>query len=431
MLPTPTLPAIAHDRPVCVAFSGGLDSTALLHALANARAIRANGLRALHVHHGLQAQANAWAEHCREVCRALHVPLDVLSVQVIERGDGLEAAARRARYEAIAAALKPDEVLVTAHHRDDQAETFLLRALRGSGVDGLAAMRDWRRFARGWHWRPWLAQPRARLLAYAQAHGLRWIEDPSNADSDLDRNFLRNEIMPLLRRRWPHAAASFARSAALATATADLLTSEDAMALAMAATLDAHTLSVAALLPLLAERRARVLRHWIGTLKLPPLPAEGVARMESYLLRARADAQPRFAWNGVAVQRWRDLLHAGRERPALPAQWREPWDGRLPLLLPGGGELRLEGANALPVPMFAHARHGGERIHLPSREHSHALKHVLQDLGVPPWVRVRLPLLSTAAGSLQAAGDLVYAHDLDQWLRRHGARLLWRDGTAD
>ncbi|HZW19607.1 MAG TPA: tRNA lysidine(34) synthetase TilS [Luteimonas sp.] len=417
-------------RGVLVGLSGGLDSVALLHLLSTQPRIRGAGLRALHVHHGLQPAADDWAAHCRAVCEALDVPLQVVRVDVArDTGSGLEAAARSARRAAFADALREGEVLALAHHRDDQAETFLLRALRASGPDGLAAMRPWQRFGSGWLWRPLLAVPRAGLLAHARAHGLPWIEDPSNDDTAHDRNFLRHRVLPLLRERWPAADAALARSAALAAEAGDLLADEDASALDAARTPDPYTLSVTALAALPRARRARVLRRWVDALGLPPLPAQGVARIECDLLAAAADAGAMFEWQGCTVRRWRGLLHAGALPDPLPSTWRVAWDGRTPLALPGGGSLRLEGADGFETPLFAHARGGGERIRLPGRAHSHALKHVLQDLGVPPWRRGRLPLLSDADGRVQAAGDLVASATFDAWLRARGARLAWRDAA--
>lgn len=422
------LPAGHREAPLLVAFSGGLDSTVLLHRLALDPATRRHGLRAAHVHHGLHPHAEAWATHCQRFCDTLGVPLRVLRVHVDRgSGEGLEAAARRARYAAIRDVLTPGEVLATAHHRDDQAETFLLRALRASGPDGLAAMQAWRAFAPGWHWRPLLDTPRDALHAYARQHDLGWVEDPGNRDLDQDRNFLRQRVLPLLRERWPRADAAFARSAGLNAEAARLLGAEDARALAATATQDARTLSVPALLVLPTPRRARVLRLWARQLGLPPLPAEGLARIEAELLPARADAEARFDWHGATIRRWRGLLHASPLRPPLPRSWRQPWDGRLPLVLPGGGTLSLEGADALPAPVLAHARAGGERITLPGRAHSTTLKNVLLGLGVPPWTREMLPLLSTPAGELLAAGDLACSARFDAWLHEHQSRLAWRD----
>ncbi len=432
-LPLPDTPADMRAAPLLVGLSGGLDSTVLLHRLAHDATQRARGLRAIHVHHGLHADADAWAEQCTRLCASLGVPLEVAQVDVArDGGEGLEAAARHARNAAFESALRQDEILVLAHHQDDQAETFLLRALRASGVDGLAAMRPWRRYGRGWLWRPLLAMPRATLHAYAQAHALTWIEDPSNDDTAHDRNFLRHRVLPLLQSRWPQADAAFARAASLQSEAAALLSDEDHAALASVRTIDRQCLQVDALLALDGPRLARVLRLWLSTLGLPRLPAEGMARIERDLLGDARGAAPAFAWRDAVVRRWRDLLWAGTSLPALPGDFREHWNGNAPLALPDGGSLRLfrpaiahDEAASPALPFVVHARVGGERIRLPGRHHDHALKHVLQDLGVPPWVRARLPLLSNAQGRLLAAGNLVFSADFDAWLRTGRRRLAW------
>ena len=416
----------ARPAPLLVGLSGGLDSTVLLHALAQDPQTRLQGLRAMHVHHGLQSVADEWAMRCAKFCDALGVASTIVNVEVDRNsGEGLEAAARRARYAAFESALNAGEVLITAHHRDDQAETFLLRALRGSGPDGLAAMRPWRKFAAGWHWRPLLETPRSELLAYADQHGLAWLEDPSNEDLRHDRNFLRQRILPLLRERWPQADAAFTRSAVLSADAVELLGHEDGLALAMARTSDPRSLSVHALLEFPASRRARALRRWIDELGLPPLPGEGIAQIETDLLPARADARARFEWRDSVIERWRDLLHAQRRREPLPAGWSIEWDGQVPLELPGGDLLRLQGVSSFSSPLRVFSRQGGERIALPGRAHSHTLKNVLQELGVPPWEREALPLLSNDAGQLVAVADLAYSAGFDAWLRESGARLHW------
>lgn len=412
--------------PLLVGLSGGLDSTVLLHALSQDPLVRMHGLRAVHVHHGLQSVADEWATRCAAFCDSLGVALTIVDVEVDrDSGEGLEAAARKARYAAFESVLGEGETLVTAHHRDDQAETFLLRALRGSGPDGLAAMRPWRKFAAGKHLRPLLDTPRSELLAYAGQHGLAWLEDPSNQDLRHDRNFLRQRVLPLLRERWPQADAAFTRSAVLSADAVELLQREDALALAMARTADPRALSVPALLELPAMRRARALRRWIEELGLPPLPGEGVAQIETDLLPARVDARARFEWRDGVIERWRDLLHAQWRREPLPTEWNTEWNGREPLPLPGGDLLRLEGAESFPSSLRVFARQGGERIALPGRAHSHTLKNLLQELGVPPWEREALPLLSNGAGELVAIADLAYSAGFDAWLRTAGARLHW------
>lgn len=420
----PRLIAAPRTGAVLVGLSGGLDSSVLLHLLANDAGIRQHGLRALHVHHGLHADADDWAAHCHDVCDALDVPLLIVHVDVDRAtGLGLEGAAREARHRAYVDALGEGGILALAHHRDDQAETFLLRALRGSGIDGLAAMRPWRAYAGGWLWRPLLDLPRDALRAHAVHHGLRWIEDPGNTDEALDRNFLRARVMPLLRERWPHADAAFARSAALGAQASDLLAQEDDAVL-LRAMHDERTLDAAALRGIAGERRGRILRRWVAGLGLPPLPGNGVARIGRDLLDAGHDSSARFNWNGARIQRWRDLLHAGRIDAPLPMDWSCAWDGASPLALPTGDALALHGAGGFDAPLRVHARHGGERIRLPGRVHSHALKHLLQDAGVPPWRRARMPLLSDG-DELLAAGDAIASARLATWLQARGARLQW------
>ncbi|KAB8318530.1 tRNA lysidine(34) synthetase TilS [Tolypothrix campylonemoides VB511288] len=407
---------------VAVAYSGGLDSTVLLHLLRDRP-----GVRALHVHHGLHPDADAWAAYCEATCAGWGVPLTVLRVRVArDAGDGLEGAARRARYAAFETVLQPGDVLALAHHRDDQAETFMLRALRGSGVDGLGAMAPWRAFGAAWLWRPLLDTPRAAIARYADAHGLRWVEDPSNTDAALDRNHLRHAVLPALRARWPEADAAFARAAALAREAATLLDAEDDAEIARLS-IDANTLSRDGLRALPAARRARVLRRWIARLGLPPLPASGVEAIDAELLDARDDAEAAFRWREAEVLAWRDALWAGTSRPPLPSHWRAAWDGRAPLALPGGGSLALLGASGFDAPLSVHARRGGERIRLPGRAQSHALKHVLQAQAVPPWRRSRMPLLSDADGVLCAAGDRILSGAFAAWLDARRARLCWSD----
>lgn len=434
--PTPTdaiVHALRNATPVghvWVGFSGGLDSSVLLHAL---HAQGTPDLQAIHVHHGLHADADTWADHCQRTCAALQVPLRIARVQVDRAsGLGIEGAARAVRHAAYAEAMSTGDTLALAHHRDDQAETVLLRLLRGSGSEGLAAMATHRTFAQGTLWRPLLRVERAQLLAYAQAHALHWIEDPSNAEHGPDRNFLRHRVLPLLRERWPHASRVLARSAGHLADDAALLREQTAQHLADVRGLDPHTLKVSALLRHDPRWRARIFRLWIEQLHLPPLPGDAPARIEADLLDARADAQPLYRWRDAAMQRWRDLLHAGSLRTSMPADWSTLWDGRQPLLLPTGDRLILDGPAgcAFESPLQVHTRRGGERLRLPGRTHHHSLQHALQQHGVPPWQRTRLPLLSASDGELLAAGDRVISARMQEWLQQHTARLTWIDRDA-
>ena len=419
------LPRLTANAPVLVGFSGGLDSTVLLHLLAQDPAQRQRGLRAVHVHHGMQAAADDWVTHCQRQCEAWQIPLHVAHVHVdSDAGNGPEAAARNARHAAFAAHLQAGEWLALAHHLDDQAETFLLRALRGSGVDGLAAMRERRDFAAGQLWRPLLHSPRAALEAHARQHDLHWIEDPSNATDDFDRNFLRNQVLPLLAQRWPHASAALTRSAALVGQADALLQVQDQHVLhdCMDA---AGNLSTLALQALPVAQCARVLRLWVRQRGLPALPGNGVARIRADLLNAATDRQAEFRWQHARIVSWNRHLHALQPLPPWPAGWQQVWDGRMPLALPDGGVLTLHGSDGFDAPLRVRQRQGGERIHLPGRPHSHLLKHLLQEAMIAPWLRPHLPLLCDGE-QLLAAADHIVSASLHDWLQARDARLHWQ-----
>lgn len=425
----PAFPAPATlDSPLLVGYSGGLDSTVLLHWLKQAADASGTALRAVHVHHGLQADADRWARHCQRQCQAWDIALSVHQVTVdLRAGMGLEGAARLARRSAFNAELHEGEVLALAQHQDDQAETFLLRALRGSGVDGLAAMAPHSEIGSHPLWRPLLQVPRATLLDYAQRQGLDWIEDPSNLSDAADRNFLRLHVMPLLRQRWPHAASALSGSARQCGQLRGLLDEEDRELLehVQVAT---RVLSVERLQQLSPQRRARVLRRWVLSQGAPPLPARVVEQLEQELLPAAADREAQVRWQRQAIRHWRGhwyLLPA--VLPTLPRDWQAPWDGRAPLALPDGGQLRLVDAAGFDIPLQVRGRRGGERILLPGREHRHALKDCLQREHLAPWRRAQLPLLF-AGDELLAAADVVVSASLQAWLAERGAQLQWRPG---
>ncbi len=416
------------DAPVLVGYSGGVDSTVLLHWLWRCAQASGTPLRAVHIHHGLQAAADEWVLHCQQQCIALGIELAVHRVQVeSDTGLGPEGAARQARRAAFAAELREGETLALAQHQDDQAETFLLRALRGSGIDGLAAMSadsllDGHRL-----WRPLLQVPRSTLLDHARQHALRWIEDPSNGDDHADRNFLRLQVLPLLRQRWPHAAAALAGSALHCRQTRDLLDEEDAE-LITHLEVAPRVLSLQLLRQVSPGRAARVLRAWVVGHGAAPLPATVLQQALDELLPADNDRQARVRWHDHAIQQWRDHAYLlPVQLPVLPNDWQAEWDGRAPLPLPDGGQLRLQGIAAFERPLQVRARVGGERIQLPGRQHSHALKDCLQREHLAPWRRAQLPLIFDGP-QLLAAADVVIGASLQAWLQAHDAQLQWRPG---
>ncbi len=275
-------------------------------------------------------------------------------------------------------------------------------------------------FAAGQLWRPLLGLPRALLIEYAERHGLEWIEDPANAELRHERNFLRHQVMPLLRQRWPHVDAAFAASAGLSGQASALLGVQEE------AWLSRHTsgnrLDLDALRSAPPAQRARLLRRWVAQSAAPPLPARGVLALENEVLER--DDGARFAWHGVEIRRWRGGLHLLQALPAWPPEWQVEWDGSAPLHLPDGGSLVLHGAEGFSTPLQVRARRGGERLRLPGRAHSRPLKHLLQESALPPWQRSTLPLLWDGEELLAAGAELISAR-LSQWLREHDARLRW------
>lgn len=393
-------PAAAHTSALAVAYSGGLDSTVLLHLLHGRTP--PGRLRALHVHHGLQAAAEDWAAHCLACGKTQGVPVQILRVKVENTGQGPEAAARTARYVALAAQLRPGEVLVTAQHADDQAETLLLNLCRGSGVRGLAAMPVWSEFAPGFLWRPLLQTPRAALRAYAAAHGLSWIEDPHNADPAYARSRLRKTGLPVLREQWPGLIKTLGRTAERMAEASELLQELGLADLAgLRADVD-HALSVAALRRMTAARRRNALRCWIDQRGLPAPFQHSLERVDAEMLSARADADPVVAWPGADLRRYRDRLYA---MPTLepPMSASLAWDGRTEVLLPGASGRVVAGPGGSPAGVLRMPR-PGERFRPLGASHRRSLKNLFQERGVPTWVRERTPVLECAGSAVWIGG---------------------------
>lgn len=387
---------------LCVAFSGGPDSTALLHALAQLPEARQRGLRALHVDHGLHADSAEWAKHCAIFCESLGVPLVSIRVSVDDsRGEGLEAAARRARYTAFAEQLGDGEWLALAHHRDDQVETVLLKLLRGAGPEGLGGMRTLRSFAQGFLWRPLLETPRDALRGYLAGHALPCIDDPANADPRFGRNVLRREILPHITEHWPHAEAAILHSAQLCRITSDY-TSDAANAALDSLRRESDTLDAPGWLALPEAIRAAVLDAWLHASALPAPPDASRAELERQARNAAADRVPVIAWPGAEVRVWDARLHAMAPLSPLPDAWQATWHGD-PLALPADcGYLELLSAEtnkplAYDTPfdssLTVRLRRGGERIKPVGDPHTRELRDLFQQARVPPWLRARCPLI--------------------------------------
>ncbi len=438
--------ALPRDGAYLVAFSGGADSTALLHALASLRGEHVLRVRALHVHHGLQAAADQWAEGCARFCAAHAIPLTVVRVSVARQGKGIEAAARAVRYDALRTVLAPGEVLLTAHHRDDQAETLLLQLLRGAGVTGLAGMASRVEFGRGWHARPLLTVSRAALLDYCRERGLAWFEDPSNDDRGMRRNWLRHDVMPVLARHVPHASANLARSAMHARdadAVLDDMGRADVAAAETApfagprgfpAPLDAGRIAAHSV-----ARQRNLLHCWF---RLRGLGVPDTQKLEEVRALVRGEfrgkhARVRFP-GGVAGR----FQHAIFLLPPLrePGNDTAVWNLESPLpLFDGNTRLRAEpgtgnGLSAAGIRdrrVTVRRRQGGEQLLLPGRGHHHPLKKYLNERGVPPWWRERLPLVYVD-DEIAAVANLVVCAPFAARDGEASLRLSWeRDARPD
>ena len=407
---------LAADVTLKVAYSGGLDSHVLLHALTALRSTHPLRLSAVHVDHGLSPHSAAWSQHCVAVCAALRVPLVLESVHVQrDSGEGTEAAARRARYATLVRHVAQDDVLLTAHHQDDQAETLLLQLLRGAGVQGLAGMRLAMDFASGRHIRPLLTFSRSALRDYAESAELQWIDDPSNADVGYRRNLLRHEVLPLLMQQWPQAVALLARTAQHAGDGAELLDDLAAADLTSCRWQGRATvLSVSALLALSPARQRNVLRYWLRVCGFLAPSTQHLENLVSQLAGTTRTGHARFAWPATEIRRYRDQLHLMAPLTPLASGLAVTWDMTRPLALPElGGRLQatpalgqgISCARLAGAAVQVRTRRGGEACRLPGRTHHHKLKKLLQDQGVVPWWRERLPLIYSGE-QLVAVADL-------------------------
>jgi tRNA(Ile)-lysidine synthase len=413
-----------------VGFSGGVDSTVLLHLL-----------HLLHRHcaeHDTAPGLSAadWQRHCEAFCRSLGI--ECLSAAAdVAAGSGVEEAARNARYREVTGLWPAGAVLFLGHHLEDQVETFFLRLLRGAGVEGLAAMPRRRALGAGELARPLLDYTRAELAAYAAHHGLAHIEDPSNSDTGPDRNYLRQRVMPLLGKRWPAYRQAVSRASAHLAAAARRLAEVPATVYSV---MGDPGLPLDALIGESADVAANRLRSWLRDRGCQSPEHAPLAEFLRQLREGKGDARPRLACGHYTLQRHQDGIYLLPEfEQAAPA-------GTLDLApgsraeVPGVGALSLEacrepGLRLLPGERLAlRWRLGGERCRPLGRGGSVSLKNLLQEQGVPPWWRDRIPLLFLG-DELLAVGDLVRCES-GRWAAAAGEgelswQLVWeRPATA-
>jgi tRNA(Ile)-lysidine synthase len=420
-----------------VALSGGEDSAALLGAAAAVGGnFRGLPLRAVHIDHGLQAAAAEFRASCAALCDRLRVPLTIISIAVdAPAGTSLEAAARDARYRALAAALAPRECLLTAHHREDQAETLLLQGLRGAGVKGLSAMPICRDFGGGWHVRPLLDVPQSELLRFgAHLKGLK-SPDPMNEDLRFDRSFLRLKVWPMLVERWPGAGAALSRTARHMAEAQVLL--DDAAAVDVARLRDGEALLVPGLRALTPLQRMNAVRFWLGEAQVEAPSATRLSEALRQVLDADADQLPAVVWGCSALRRYRHRLFltaADPPRLEAPRHWAVRMGSRLDLgptlgsltWIPQTGGIAAE---RLPESLIVRRRNGGETLKPKPTARTQSVQHLCQSRGVLPWMRDALPLIF-AGDALIAVADLWEDAHYSAAADSPGLAVEWRDAPV-
>jgi tRNA(Ile)-lysidine synthase len=414
------------EPKLLLAYSGGLDSSVLLHMLVQLRTSIPFQLSAMYVHHGLSPNADAWAEHCRLSCQQYHVAFSLSRVQ-LERGIGIEAAARNARYQALYS--QASDFICLAHHQDDQAETLLLQLARGSGVKGLSAMAE----NANKLLRPLLDESRASLLEYAQQYQLQWIEDESNLDTRYDRNFMRLQVLPMLESQYPAIKKTLSRSARHAAEASQLLNE--------LAQIDAQTAIVngadsiflkldLTLLASLSEARAKNLVRWWLTTQQTSLPqllmpsSDVLEQILGQLLKTQADAKVKVkVGTGVYVQKYLNFAYLVTECAEIPP-YNILWQGESEIVISDHVRLTFKQQLGLGLSLkkLEHVklriknREGGERFKPDLGRPSRTIKRMLQEYNIPPWQRERLPLVFmdetlVAIPNLAVAANLKAAAD--------------------
>lgn len=404
-------------QQILVGFSGGIDSTVLLHALYQ---IKNNlnpllQIRAIHIHHGLNTKADEWEKHCASLCKEWSVPFICQNVQVDPTHSGIEAAARDARYQAYRDELHENEIIVTAQHQDDQAETFMLALKRGSGPTGLSSMPQITPFkatiGNTYLLRPLLSIPREKLEEYMQENQLPWVEDDSNQNDKYDRNFLRLHIMPLLTERWPHFSSAVSRSAALCGEQETLL--DELLQDSLDEMMDYHGgLFIDSLNSCSPAKRNALIRRWVGLHQLPMPPFNQLQRIWQEVALARQDAEPVCRLGDVEIRRYQGALWIVRRITRLTNKQYD-WDYPNLFTLPESlGQLEIMHGQGQIRPPNEHekvtVRFGLQgTINIVGRTHSRSSKKIWQELGIAPWMRERTPLIYYNDELIAAVGSFI------------------------
>ncbi len=444
------LDTIPQDTRYFIALSGGLDSVALLHFSLPILRQREAEVIPLHIHHGLSPNADLWAKHCTAICKELGLQCQVEKVNVRSSGEGLEAAAREARYRVFAHYLEEGGVLLQGHHLNDQAETVLMRMIRGAGPEGLAGIPQRRDLSAGRLYRPWLHIPRQELEDQAKRFGLSWVEDESNRDLAFDRNYVRHEVIPVLSKRWSTVLQSLGW-VAQRSADAHALVTESCAGL-MSQVLSKrfpgeHALDCEALSRLDQIQQHALVRFWLEELNVPHPSQSIFERIWTELIPAAADKEPLIQWGSHQIRRYQScLFYVDAQTLDEPQETHELSADELsaPMVLAFGrrflvvqkmlpGQAIPDGVTLLRWPtddekIRFSPRRGGESFELKAGQGRRPLKKWFQEAGVPPWRRSQIPLLFYG-DTLAMAGFSRVAEGFAPEFAQPALGLSWRDSA--
>ena len=403
---------------IIIAYSGGVDSHVLLHALSSLKKKNRLDLLAFHIHHGLLAEADEWASHCEQVCVELEIAYQLKKVNLEPaKGESVEAVAREARYQAFADLMDENDVLVVAHHQDDQAETFLLQLFRGAGLKGLSAMPAFCKFNRGCILRPFLPISRADILFYAKDNHLKWIEDTSNHDKRFDRNFMRHEMMPLLLSRWPGLGKTISRATQHIAESNNLLEDFAKKEIEFVRGKSSDTLSITKIQAYSYPKQKNILRYWFDEKGFLMPNEKHLQHVIQDVIYAKQDSKSCVSWQDAEVRRYQDDLYIMKPVEQIDVTTCLTWDYQKPLQLPSDlgllkSKLKLgQGIelDLLKEPLEIHFRQGGESCRLAGRKGTHLLKKLFQEWQVPYWQRDRIPLIYHQGDLIAIVGYAVCA----------------------
>jgi len=399
------------DANYLIAYSGGCDSHVLLHLLSELKKSgKLVNVKAVHVNHQLHSESDQWAKHCVEQCEQYAIACDVFNVSINKQSNkGLEDAARTARYAILEECVTDNSYLLTAQHADDQVETFLLQSLRGGGVKGLASMPQIKPFSKGHLLRPLLHTRQEMITEYAKLNQLNWVDDPSNLNTDFDRNFLRKKVIPVLKQRWPSLDKTLSRLTQHQAEAAELI---DALAEAdlTMVQVEPDLIAIDKLKSLTLIRQKNVLRYWIAQFKNLTIPDnKHLMRILNEVIVASKDSQPKVQWHDTVVRRFQGNLYAQKIDLVKTLKPIEQWNPEQVYNLLGDSTHLSHAQKVVTTPSTGRGlsieklknkkvsirfRCGGE-VCCPQGRGSqhHKLKNLFQEWQIAPWMRDQIPLI--------------------------------------